>query len=114
MTGVTALAAVMSEDDLDARVRKMAADLGLLRYHTHDSRRSASGWPDLVLVGPRGVLYRELKREGKKPTPAQQVWLDALQAAGANATTWRPSDLLSGRIAHEMAAISGLTAAEAT
>jgi hypothetical protein len=94
-------------DSLDAHIRRLTSDLGLLRYHTHDSRRSPGGFPDLVCVGPGGVLFRELKREGRNPTPAQQRWLDALTAAGSDAGVWRPSDLLSGRIARELAGISG-------
>jgi hypothetical protein len=108
-------AAAMSEDkgpdSLDAHVRKLAADLGLLRYHTHDARRSPAGFPDLVLCGPGGVLFRELKRQGRDPTPAQQRWLDALAAGGADAGTWRPADLLDGTIAAELVAISGLRGA---
>jgi hypothetical protein len=102
----------MSEDDLDARIRVLAAGLGLRRFHPFDSRKSDRGWPDLVLVGPGGILYRELKTETKSPTPAQQAWLDVLSAAGGNAACWRPSDLLSGRIAKELTAIAGLPVRE--
>ena len=105
-------AAVMTEDrgpdSLDAHVRRLCDDLGLLRYHTHDSRRSPSGFPDLVCVGPRGVLFRELKTQRGKVSAPQREWLDALAAAGADADIWRPSDLLSGRIAAELVAIAGL------
>lgn len=95
-------------DSLDAHVRRLMKDLGLLGYHTNDSRRSQGGFPDWMIAGPRGVLFRELKREGKNPTAAQQVWLDTLTAAGEDADVWRPSDLFSQRIAHELAAISRL------
>jgi hypothetical protein len=104
------MAAAMSEnrgpDSLDAHVRRLCDGLGLLRYHTHDSRRSPSGFPDLVCVGPRGVLYRELKRQRGKVSAEQQQWLDALTAAGQNAAVWRPASLLSGAIAAELAGIS--------
>jgi hypothetical protein len=94
-------------DSLDAHVRRLCDDLGLLRYHTRDARKSPAGFPDLVCAGPGGVLFRELKRQGKNPTPPQQRWLDTLTAAGADAGTWRPECLLSGRIARELAAIAG-------
>lgn len=51
-----------------------------------------AGWPDLVLVRDR-ILAVELKREKGKVAVAQQEWLDALQAAGAETHVWRPSDL---------------------
>lgn len=100
------IAAAMSEAQLDAHVRELCKGLGLLRYHTHDSRRSPSGFPDLVCVGPRGVLFRELKRQRGKVSAEQQEWLDALTAAGESAAVWRPASLLSGAIAAELAAIS--------
>jgi hypothetical protein len=97
---------------LDEKVREVLADLPtVLAYHTFDSRRSASGFPDFVCVGPRGVLYRELKRQDKKPTPKQQEWLDALSAAGEDAGVWRPYDYLSHRVARELAALAGLRVA---
>jgi hypothetical protein len=99
----------MSENELEQHIRRILADLpGVLAYHTHDSRHSASGYPDWCFCGPRGVLFRELKREGKKPTPAQAEWLRALLAAGQDACVWRPSDLLEGRIARRLAALAGL------
>jgi hypothetical protein len=79
-----------------------------LRQHNSDSRRAHRGWPDWAIGGPRGVIFRELKRESEKPTKAQQAWLDALTASGADAGVWRPSDLLSGRIARELAALAGI------
>ncbi len=93
-------------DSLDAHVRKLCEGLGLLRYHTHDSRRSPRGYPDLTICGPRGVLFRELKTQRGKVTYEQQEWLDALTLAGQNAGVWRPASLLSGAIAAELAAIS--------
>jgi hypothetical protein len=99
----------MTERDLENGVRRILADLpSVLAYHTHDSRKSASGWPDWCFCGPRGLLFRELKREGKKPTRAQEAWLAALRAAGQSADTWYPADLLDGTIARELAALAGL------
>ena len=95
---------------LDEKVREILADLPvpILAYHTYDSRKSPEGFPDWVICGHGGVLYRELKREGKDPTPKQQRWLDWLQAAGQDAGVWRPADQVSGRIAREIAAVAGL------
>ncbi len=85
--------------------------MGLLVYHTHDSRHSAAGFPDLVIVGPGGCLFRELKGDGGKVSAAQQKWVDALTAAGEDAGFWWPDDLRSGRITRELTALRRARAA---
>ena len=52
-----------------------------------------AGFPDLVLVHEERELlvFAELKAERGKVTPAQKLWLWALQAAGQTVHTWRPS-----------------------
>jgi hypothetical protein len=89
----------MSEDELQAQVVGFARDLGWLVYHTRDSRRSAPGFPDLVMVHERSgaLLFAELKRDGKQPTPEQVRWLRALALRGA-AFVWRPADWRSGEV----------------
>ena len=92
----------MSEADWQCTVRDLARTLGYLTYHTHDSRRSDSGFPDLVLVRDE-VIFVELKAEKGRLTQAQALWQAALLGAGARAYVWRPSDydeveqVLSGR-----------------
>lgn len=104
----------MRESDLDDQVHVIARTLGIRRYHTYDSRRSEPGFPDLVLVGRAGVLYRELKRQTGRTTPAQDEWLAALQGAGQDAAVWRPADLLNGQIARQLTAIAALTTTRST
>lgn len=88
----TPLAEVL-EKDWQRTVVDLARQLGWTRiYHTHDSRRSTHGFPDLVLVRDR-VIYLELKRETTRPTSEQVAWLRALRAAGAEAYIARPRDL---------------------
>jgi hypothetical protein len=107
------VADAMSENELEQHMRRILADLpGVLAYHTFNSQRSRAGFPDWVFCGVGGVLFRELKREGKKPTPAQLEWLQALCRAGEDAAVWRPSDLLSERIGRELATIAGLVRAQ--
>jgi hypothetical protein len=94
----------VSEQALQQAVIQLARLLGIEWYHTHDSRRSRKGFPDLVLCGSR-VLYRELKTETGKVTPEQQRWGDRLQQAGEDWSVWRPADLRLGDILRELTEI---------
>ncbi len=96
----------MTEAELLSTVRDACKWAGLLCYHTHCSRRSEPGFPDLVVVGPRGVIFRELKAERGRLTADQQTWLDRLAEAGADAAVWRPADW-PGRVLAELAGIGG-------
>lgn len=93
------------EEDLFEAVRELCKILGLLLYHTHDSRRSYPGFPDVVIVGPGGVLFRELKSATGRVTKDQMVWLAALQSHGFDVGIWRPADMANGRISRELQAI---------
>jgi hypothetical protein len=111
--------AAMSEAELDRAIGRILKDLPqLTAYHTYDSRKSACGWPDLVIArvhvhGYDGgaVMFRELKREDGKVKPAQETWLEALAWAGLDTGVWRPAQLLDGTIARELAALAGLRVA---
>lgn len=79
----------------------MAKSLGFhLTYHTHDSRRSNPGFPDLVLLNARSgrLIFVELKAQSGRVRPEQETWINALRAGGHTAELWRPADWLSGRI----------------
>jgi hypothetical protein len=86
----------------------------LLWQHNSDSRRAHGGWPDWVIARavrpgmPGAAMFRELKREGEKPTRGQREWLCALEAAGFDAGVWYPHDYYDGTIARELAALAGL------
>ena len=82
-----------SKKDWQSQVKELAAKLGYKRaYHTFDSRRSDSGFPDLVLVRDR-VIYLELKREKGKLSDSQIEWLTALVKARAEVYVARPRHL---------------------
>ncbi len=63
-----------------------------LRYHTFDSRHSASGFPDLVLVRRPEIVFWEVKTDRGTVTVSQRTWLDALTACGLEACVVRPAD----------------------
>jgi hypothetical protein len=96
----------MIEAELQVNVTTLARDLGIWFYHPYDSRRSEKGWPDLVLVGPGGALFRELKRESGRLTPEQRRVGSMLTHAGLNWSTWRPRDLLDQTIHRQLARIA--------
>jgi hypothetical protein len=53
-----------------------------------------SGFPDLCMAhADKGLVFAELKTERGKLDPAQVNWLRTLDAAGAEAYVWRPSDM---------------------
>jgi hypothetical protein len=81
----------MSEAEWQRTVTELATTLEFEWYHTHDSRRSPAGFPDLVLVRER-VIFTELKTEHGRLTNSQSDWIHRLHVAGAEAYVWRPSD----------------------
>lgn len=90
----------MTEADLLDAVRKLSLLTGWLFYHTHDSRRSDSGWPDAVLINvrQRRILFVELKTRTGLLRPMQGVWLQALAAIGMETAVWRPEHWRDGTI----------------
>ena len=80
----------MTEKQFQSHIVHVAQMKGWLVYHTYDSRRSAPGFPDLVLVREK-VLFRELKTDKGRVTPAQKAWAASLQQAESDYKLWRPS-----------------------
>jgi ribosomal protein L37E len=76
---------------------------GWRAYHTHDSRRSAAGFPDLVLVRPPRVIFAELKTRTGRASPAQLDWLQLLRdCPGVETYLWRPADWDTGEIVRRL------------
>lgn len=107
----------MSENDLLGTVVDMCRTYGLLVHHSRPALNRDGRWitpitgdaglPDCIIVGPAGVLWRELKDQRGQPTPGQRKWIALLTRAGQNVALWRPSDLDSGRILAEIKEVSG-------
>jgi hypothetical protein len=76
---------------LDA-VIQLAHLCGWWTYHTHDSRHSAKGFPDLVLVRAPDAIFAELKSERGRVTAEQADVLARLALCGLETAVWRPSD----------------------
>ncbi len=80
-----------SEKEFQAAVVKLAKAKGWLVYRTRNSRGSEMGFPDLMAVRER-VVYAELKTKIGDTTPAQKVWIAAINSAQGECYVWRPSD----------------------
>lgn len=82
----------ISEAAFQDLIVQLARWCGWTTFHVHDSRRSDAGWPDLVLVRNRVILFRELKARRGRMTEEQMQWGCKLHQAGQNWCVWRPED----------------------
>jgi hypothetical protein len=100
----------MSEQQLLSAVCALLEERALLWLHMtnvhHNARRGhAHGFPDLLICGPGGQIFRELKtmRGASTGVTGSQVdWKYALIEGGANWAVWSPADLSAGRITAQL------------
>lgn len=86
-----------SESECQATIVKAATILG---YRVHHARpaQGRKGWRtpiighpgfcDLVIAGHGKCFFVELKRRPNRLDPAQQAWIDELEAAGMDVAVW--------------------------
>jgi len=94
----------MNHAQLQAGIVGLALDLGLHCHHC-PMLTSSPGWPDLVIIGDRGVLWRELKVPPDRLRRGQRALGYRLQAAGQDWEVWTPASWWSGRIRGQLRAI---------
>lgn len=76
------------EKELQEWVRNACRRLGLLYFHTHNSKHSPFGFPDCIIIDKRQphrprLLALELKTPwNPNPTGKQKEWLDAFALLG--------------------------------
>ena len=90
---------MIPERDFQATVIEYARACGWKVAHFHDSRRQvggkfvgdsdAAGFPDLVMVRDKAILFVELKSEKGRLSSAQLGWCQVLLGA-AETCIWRP------------------------
>lgn len=112
----------MTEPQLQVSILDLAKHLHLLVHHCRPAIMRSGKWAtpiqgnagfcDLVLAGPGGVVFAELKSENTQPTDAQMRWLGTLEAAGAEVYLWRPKDWESGEIQQVLARLAKPKAGE--
>jgi hypothetical protein len=86
---------MVTEKEWQTTVENTLATYGWAFYHTHDSRRSHGGFPDLVAIrkADGDILVAELKKQTGVVTPEQRLWLGLFSAAGVDSFVWRPGDI---------------------
>jgi len=90
-TAASVVASFVTEKQFSQAVVQLAGYCGWKVYRTWLPIHSPAGFPDLILVRGPEMLCIELKRNGRKPTPAQEDWLNALQhVETVNAFCWKP------------------------
>jgi hypothetical protein len=79
-----------------------------MHVHVHACRMLGSqrGFPDLVLIGRRKVIWRELKVPPDTLRSEQRALGYTLQASGQSWGVWYPGDLADGTIQAELEAIA--------
>lgn len=93
----------LSEKQFQHQVEHLAHVFGWRVFHALPAQNSRGRWltaqsgdvgfPDLVLAHPsKGVIFAELKTQIGRVSVSQRIWLNTLEAAGAETYIWRPSD----------------------
>ena len=95
------LAGAMPEEELLLAVETEATLAGWAWHHVRRSDRAQqqgdNGWPDIVAIRGERYVVAELKAAKGRVEIAQQAWLDAWDATGAEVYVWRPADLAAIR-----------------
>lgn len=103
----------MLEAELNKKIRALCDQLGLYAYSgttyripgASDRPGSSKGFPDWVIVGPGGILFREAKSDDGRRSMAQVRWGKQIEQARGDYAIWRPEDLASGQIESELQAL---------
>jgi hypothetical protein len=86
-----------TEAEFQRTVIQVAEARGWRVYHTHDSRRSQAGFPDLVMVRSPRIVFAELKAYQKghgwnKLSQEQFEWLSDLALCDLDCYVWDARD----------------------
>lgn len=90
----------VTEAELLGWVLGAARRRGLQAFHSTDARLDVGpGFPDLVIAGPGGVIFAELKSATGETSAEQDLWLWTLRQSCQYQVVWRPRDWMGGAIA---------------
>lgn len=100
-------AASWSEEQL---LRAVLSDCNLLRLDVKWDKQprisTVKGWPDLIIIGPNGTLFRELKSMFGVLSVAQRAVGSKLARAGLDWQVWRPVEWYDGTIESQLLKIA--------
>jgi len=67
---------VMYHNEIVAEIMSRASSRGLLTHYCRSSRYCTgnAGLPDVIVVGPHGAVWLEVKRYDDKLQPGQRTW----------------------------------------
>lgn len=82
----------MTEAEFQAAAEAECARLGLLWHHCTEPRRCSGprGFPDLLALGPRGLVLAELKSATGDTSAEQDNWIYTAHQAGLPIHVMRP------------------------
>jgi hypothetical protein len=110
----------MTERELLARIALLADKKKLLYHHCLDSRQcmGRGGIPDLIIVGPKGLILAELKSDDGETDAEQDLWIWTLEQVSTLCShdcsqrgrrlwrIWTPTQLLDGTIASDLSQLA--------
>lgn len=82
----------MNHAELQSRILTLASQLQMHVHHCDMRLATSPGWPDLVLVGSHGVIWRELKVPPDRCTSDQRELGYLLQSSHQDWAVWTPED----------------------
>lgn len=98
-----------AEADFCGEVMGLAQRMSLLVHWCSDSRKcyGDKGFPDLVIAGPKGLLFAECKMPNADTSAEQDRWIWTIGEAGGRARDsivriWFPVHLENGTIEREL------------
>jgi hypothetical protein len=95
----------LQHDRFQKQVTDLCDEMELPWFHNPDSRRVRAGLTDLIIIGPGGVIFAEIKTGTGKLNPSQREIIHLLRQSHQLVYVWRPGNLKNGDIHLALTAI---------
>jgi hypothetical protein len=90
LSGVFLFFMPMTEQQIQTKIKRKLIERGW--YVTKLIKTSTNGIPDLLAIKYGKAMFIEVKREGGKLSPIQELRIEELKAAGAIVKVWTDFD----------------------